>query len=112
MTLTDEERQARAWIRAVLRHAAIRWQSRQHRQSRGQTIPWDTLKEELWTNQQLDNSQSEWMRQCLTRITLRDQIILRALTAGWTQRAIAHVLHCHVRTIRRRIQHIRKACPY
>ncbi|PSR21510.1 MAG: hypothetical protein C7B43_21250 [Sulfobacillus benefaciens] len=112
-----EERQAWAWIHVVLQHAAIRWQSRQHRQYPFSPTTWEDNEEmRLWpqmvTPCDYDADPTWWMRHCLARLTPRDRVILQALYAGETQIAIAHRLHCHVRTVYRAIHQIRRLCPY
>lgn len=118
--MTMEERQMRAWIRTVFRHAAIRWLREQAHQRPAQGVPWRGEEDQLWTeNSRLGYRSQEgldahiviWMADCMTRLTPRDQQILHALQHGWTQREIAKALPCDISTVRRAIRRIRIQCP-
>ena len=115
--MTAEERQVRAWIRTVLRHAAMRWFVDQHRQHSPDLVFEPGEEEEiLWVRDphptDSDIAASVWLAHCSMQLTLRDQAILRAINQGWTQREIAQALHCTGRTVRRAIRRIRSRCPY
>lgn len=107
--MTIEERQIRAWINRVFRHAAIRWVRTQAHQSVPSPLSWDDQEvQKLWLSEELNS----WvgLSMSLSPLPWRDQQVLRALYQGWTQVEIAQALHCSTRTVRRAIQRIRRQC--
>ncbi len=109
--MTREERQVRAWIRTVLRHAAIGW-VREHTPPDG--IVWVPLEEgeDVWDPEDTESAARLWYLDCLPRLTPRDRWVLQALAQGWRPGELANKAHCHVRTIRRSIYRIRRQCPF
>lgn len=116
--MTMEERQVRAWIRMVLRRAAVRWFVDQHRQHASEVALEPREKEEvLWEHADPHSTDSDiavslWVAHCLRQLTPRDQVILQAIYHGWTQKETAQTLQCTDRTVRRAIRRIRSRCPY
>ena len=114
--MTVEERQLRAWVRRVLRHAAIRWMQRQARQYPPTRVPLENEEERIWPEiTPRDNTPDAdarlWMIQCLPRLTGREQQVFHALYQGQTPQTIAHQLQCDVSTVRRILYRIRRRCP-
>lgn len=107
------EQQLQAWMRTVLDHAALRWQSTQRRQRILLHISEEEEGRAPWTlADYTQDAVREWFVDCLDHLTPRDQVILQSLWAGYTQTEVARIVQCDSRTIRRRLHHIRQQCPY
>lgn len=110
--MTVEERQLRAWIRHVLRHAAIRWARNQGRQQPLDTISMGLKEGFVWDMHcAVGLEDTLWMDDCLPRLRPRDQTILQAIAQGWRPVDIARRVGCDVSTVRRAIGRIRRMCP-
>ena len=75
--MTVEERQLRAWVRSVFRHAASRWIQRQGPPHPPTLVPIDNEEEMSWTgiNQEghaPDADARLWMIHCLPQLTARE----------------------------------------
>jgi len=110
MDITVEERQLRAWVRQVLRHAAIQWLKAQS-SSNVTMASFGDEEEFTWLADTTTLDMHVWLVDCLDHLAPRDQEILRAIVRGEKSPEIAKRLHCDVSTVRRRIYRIQRQCP-
>jgi RNA polymerase sigma factor (sigma-70 family) len=118
--MTVEERQLRAWVRSVFRHAALRWLDRQRRQEA--VFLSDSVSEEdsAWKFDHIGDQgyhdleameSNLWFLDCQQRLAPREAKIFNALYHGWNPTDVAQTLRCNVSTVRRAIYRIRNQCP-
>ncbi len=110
--MTVEERQLRAWVRSVFRHAALRWLDRQRRQETQEDGIWlsvDSITRGDYDFEKIDATL--WWLDCPSRLAPRELAILHGLYQGRTPTEVAQTLRCNVSTVRRAIYRIRNQCP-
>ncbi len=113
--MTVEERQLRAWVRTIFRHAAIRWLDKHRHQlkvmavgQRAEVITWQNHDQAV---QSESLAVATWLADCLPRLTPQERMVVACLYQGMTFVEIAQRLQCTSRTVRRMRTRIRMQCP-
>lgn len=113
--MTVEERQLRAWVRTIFRHAAIRWLDKQRHQlkvmavgQRAEVITWEHHDQAMRSE---SLGLAIWLADCLPRLTLRERMVVDCLYQGMTSVEIAQRIQCSPRTVYRIRSRIRMQCP-
>jgi RNA polymerase sigma factor (sigma-70 family) len=117
--MTGEERQLRAWVRTIFRHAAIRWLDRQRHQlnvmavgQKAEVITWQHHDQVIGNDTQAESLAAvTWVVDCLPRLTPQERMVMACLYQGMTLVEIAQRLQCTPRTVRRIRSRIRMQCP-
>ncbi len=116
--MTVEERQLRAWVRTVFHRAALRWLD--HTREGQRAIPVGGVEEVMiWQHHgQTGNEESDdpwaatdWLIDCLPRLTARQQTVLLARARGLSSGEIARTVQCDPSTVRRILARVRRECP-
>ena len=117
--MTAEERQLRAWVRTVFRHAALRWlaQERRHQGTiavgdREEALTWPSTEASVVdAAQEVHLNAVTWLADCWPRLTVAERELADGLSQGMTGIELARSLQCTPRTIRRMRHRIRRRCP-
>ena len=116
--MTVEERQLRAWVRTVFHRAAIRWLDRERNHQRAIAV--GGLEEVMVCQydqeieaEALDDhvEATQWLSDCLPRLTYRQQAVLLARARGLSSGEIARTVQCDPSTVRRILARVRRECP-